>query len=90
MKLTAQENIWQKDTLLLNADAVESASATLEMELDQLLLPGQVLDIYQCQKLLGRGGMGVVYLARNTSLQRLCALKLLSPAQLLQAGAAGW
>ena len=79
MKLTAQENIWQKDTLLLNADAVESASATLEMELDQLLLPGQVLDIYQCQKLLGRGGMGVVYLARNTSLQRLCALKLLSP-----------
>ena len=79
MKLTAQENIWQKDTLLLNTGAVESAPASLEMELDQLLLPGQVLDIYQCQKLLGRGGMGVVYLARNTSLQRLCALKLLSP-----------
>ena len=79
MKLTAQENIWQKETLLLNADAVEDVPVSLEMELDQLLLPGQVLDIYQCQKLLGRGGMGVVYLARNTSLQRLCALKLLSP-----------
>ncbi len=50
-----------------------------EIELDELLLPGQVLNIYQCEKMLGRGGMGVVYLARNTSLQRLCALKLLSP-----------
>ena len=57
-----------------NVDAVST-----EIELDQLLLPGQVLDIYQCEKMLGRGGMGVVYLARNTSLQRLCALKLLSP-----------
>jgi serine/threonine-protein kinase len=43
------------------------------------LKPGESLGIYQCQKLLGRGGMGVVYLARNTSLQRLCALKILSP-----------
>lgn len=54
-------------------------TALTEIELDELLLPGQVLNIYQCEKTLGRGGMGVVYLARNTSLQRLCALKLLSP-----------
>ena len=65
-----------------NVDAANVDEQLTEVELDQLLLPGQVLDIYQCEKMLGRGGMGVVYLARNTSLQRLCALKLLSPRRL--------
>jgi serine/threonine protein kinase len=65
--------------MLVNTTDIDQAVLSTEIELDQLLLPGQTLDIYQCQKMLGRGGMGVVYLARNKSLQRLCALKLLSP-----------
>ena len=70
---------WTRDTLIVHAGNTNADAASTEIELDELLLPGQVLNIYQCEKLLGRGGMGVVYLARNTSLQRLCALKLLSP-----------
>jgi len=68
-----------RDTLILGPGSTGPLDLSTDIELDQLLLPGQVLNIYQCEKLLGRGGMGVVYLARNTSLQRLCALKLLSP-----------
>ena len=69
----------RRDTLIVPAGCTNFGAVSTEIELDQLLLPGQVLNIYQCEKMLGRGGMGVVYLARNTSLQRLCALKLLSP-----------
>lgn len=67
------------ETLLMPLSDGRQESVLTNIELDELLLPGQVLNIYQCEKMLGRGGMGVVYLARNTSLQRLCALKLLSP-----------
>ncbi len=42
-------------------------------------LIGQLLHHYQIESLLGRGGMGWVFLARNTSLQRPCALKILAP-----------
>jgi serine/threonine-protein kinase len=79
MTVQLKDRVWHKETVILDSQAAGLQVQSTEMELDQLLLPGQVLDIYQCQKLLGRGGMGVVYLARNTSLQRLCALKLLSP-----------
>ncbi len=84
MLLPDQHRGWQKETQLMNEGEISSASAPTDLELDQLLLPGQVLDIYQCEKILGRGGMGVVYLARNSSLQRMCALKLLSPRKVSQ------
>ncbi len=49
------------------------------IELDELLLDGQTIGRYECQQTLGRGGMGIVYLAMNTQLYRQCALKILSP-----------
>ncbi|MEZ6130590.1 MAG: serine/threonine-protein kinase [Planctomycetaceae bacterium] len=52
-----------------------------DVALDEILLDGQTIDIYECQNMLGRGGMGVVYLARNMQLHRQCALKILSPRQ---------
>ena len=50
-----------------------------ELHIDAAGLENRRIHIYQCEKLLGRGGMGAVYLARNLQLHRYCALKILSP-----------
>lgn len=42
-------------------------------------LIGQTLDKYQIESLLGRGGMGWVYLSRHLQLNRACAVKVLAP-----------
>ena len=42
-------------------------------------LVGTDLDIYRIDALLGRGGMGRVYLAHHRDLERPCALKILPP-----------
>ena len=42
-------------------------------------IAGTDLHVYQCQSLLGRGGMGMVYLATHRDLGRQCALKILLP-----------
>lgn len=65
------------ETLLIS-DKNSTAASTL-MEGDCVPLNGQMVDIYECQDTLGRGGMGVVYRARNVKLERDCALKVLSP-----------
>ena len=42
-------------------------------------LIGQRIDRYDCEALIGRGGMGWVFLARHRQLGRACALKVLTP-----------
>ncbi|MHC4821193.1 MAG: hypothetical protein ACYTDX_05680 [Planctomycetota bacterium] len=46
---------------------------------DRPLEAGAVLAHYEVESVLGSGGMGTVYLARDTALERPVALKVLKP-----------
>ncbi len=73
------------DTVVLAADyfarhtPLPDNTPATEISMDYGMLDGQRIHIYQCERLLGRGGMGAVYLAKNQELHRFCALKILSP-----------
>lgn len=78
---TGHDDDTMEDTLLLRGDdsgtsLVASPSAADE-ELTHLV--GESLHVYRCDKLIGRGGMGHVFLAHHNDLHRQCALKILSP-----------
>ena len=53
--------------------------STSKVQLDLSSMIGQQLGDYKVQSLLGRGGMGYVFLARHAHLDRDSALKILAP-----------
>ncbi|MEP7148481.1 MAG: kelch repeat-containing protein [Acidobacteriota bacterium] len=70
--LTADSQPWD----LIDTQAIESAAILLEDEQTRLT-PGEEVGHYEILKLIGKGGMGEVYLARDRILNRNIALKLL-------------
>ena len=71
--LDADDSGWD----LIEKSALEVA-APLLVDGSPRLIAGQVFGRYQIVSLIGRGGMGEVYLARDESLNRQVALKLLA------------
>ena len=67
----------EKDGSFIDSPAYKAASEWIVDEQPAELKPGQVLDSYEITSLIGRGGMGEVYLAHDKRLRRKVALKLL-------------
>ena len=56
-----------------------SVEGTTRAPASALLLVGSQFGEYRIEGILGRGGMGIVYLARELALERLVALKVIRP-----------
>ncbi len=61
-------------------DAAYEKAAQALLETSGKLVPGQLLGSYKILSLLGEGGMGEVYLAQDTELDRRVAIKLVKGA----------
>jgi serine/threonine protein kinase len=68
----------ENDDAFLEKPAYQVAADLLEGEPDDELL-GRTLGPYSITRKIGQGGMGVVYLAEDTRLGRLVAIKALAP-----------
>ena len=77
----------QRPTLLWKSDVDGDVASSVRAEEDAEMrsLVGRDLGVYRCESLIGRGGMGWVFLARHRQLHRHCALKILAPRLLAKA-----
>ena len=67
------------DNAIQPPDRTSASAAAAPNASEEVDWTGQVLGEFRLMHRLGRGGMGQVYLAEQTSLKRKVALKLLHP-----------
>ena len=75
-------------TLVTNPAAAEAMDARRK-EKAAAVGPGRVIAGYEIIEEINRGGMGVIYKARQPGVNRLVALKIITPSKLDQPGTRG-
>ncbi len=73
-----EDSFANSETMVFDSGDVRFDGGRSPVLLDERL-DGRTIHVYECESLVGRGGMGQVYLARHLELHRRCALKILSP-----------